>query len=204
MGVDTTWEFQMPRAANPFDYRTIADVLVTVEYTALNNLDFRQQVIKTLDSNVSAERSYSFRNQFPDQWYALHNVQQPAQPAQPLTICFSSLIDDFPPNLLEIKIQQLLLYVSRVAGEARELDILKLKFSPVDGTPAEGGATTIDGVISTRRGSGDPWLSMIGKAAIGDWEITLPENAQSLFTNDKIEDMLFVISYRGRVPDWPV
>jgi len=30
MGVDTTWEFQMPKAANQFDYRTIADVLFTI------------------------------------------------------------------------------------------------------------------------------------------------------------------------------
>jgi hypothetical protein len=39
MGVDTFWQFEMPRAANPFDFRTIADVLVTIEYTALNSFD---------------------------------------------------------------------------------------------------------------------------------------------------------------------
>ena len=33
LGVDTTWEFRMPRPANPFDYRAIADVLVTIVYT---------------------------------------------------------------------------------------------------------------------------------------------------------------------------
>ncbi|HKX57095.1 MAG TPA: hypothetical protein VJN01_13380, partial [Xanthomonadales bacterium] len=47
-GVDTLWHLEMPRAANPFDYRTIADVLFTIEYTALSNLDYRQQVIQQL------------------------------------------------------------------------------------------------------------------------------------------------------------
>ena len=39
MGVDTMWELQLPKAANPFDYRTIADVFFTVEYTALHSVD---------------------------------------------------------------------------------------------------------------------------------------------------------------------
>ncbi len=53
MGVDTSWEFQMPRAANPFDFDSISDVLVTIEYTALNNFDYRQQVIQKFNSRVS-------------------------------------------------------------------------------------------------------------------------------------------------------
>ena len=39
MGVDTSWELQMPKAANPFDYRTLADVLMTIEYTALHTFE---------------------------------------------------------------------------------------------------------------------------------------------------------------------
>src|SRR5262249_12409897 len=35
MGVDTSWEFRMPKPANLLDYDTIADVLITIEYTAL-------------------------------------------------------------------------------------------------------------------------------------------------------------------------
>jgi hypothetical protein len=46
-GVDTTWELRMPKAANQFDYSTIADVLVTIEYTALNSFDYREQVIQS-------------------------------------------------------------------------------------------------------------------------------------------------------------
>jgi hypothetical protein len=73
MGVDTTWELQMPKAPNPFDYRTIADVLITLEYTALQSLTYRQQVIQQLNDAISAERAYSMREQFADQWCDLHN-----------------------------------------------------------------------------------------------------------------------------------
>ena len=86
MGVDTSWELQLPKAANPFDYRTIADVVFTVEYTALHSFTYRQQVIQELDDTVSAERAFSVRDQFADQWYALHN---PKQATTPMAIRFT-------------------------------------------------------------------------------------------------------------------
>jgi hypothetical protein len=41
-GVGGTWELRMPKAANQFDYRSIANVLVSIEFTALDVLS--QQV----------------------------------------------------------------------------------------------------------------------------------------------------------------
>ena len=41
MGVDTVWRLDLPKAANAFDYRTIADVVLTLEYTALDDVDYR-------------------------------------------------------------------------------------------------------------------------------------------------------------------
>ena len=43
-GVDTTWALRLPRPANPIDYRAIADVLVTLDYTALHDADYGRQV----------------------------------------------------------------------------------------------------------------------------------------------------------------
>lgn len=57
MGVDTSWELSLPKAANPFDFDTIADVLMTLEYTALASSTYREQVIRRLDSSVSADRA---------------------------------------------------------------------------------------------------------------------------------------------------
>jgi hypothetical protein len=47
-GVDSSWELALPRAANPFDYRSIGDVLVTLEYTARADDDYRRQVVERL------------------------------------------------------------------------------------------------------------------------------------------------------------
>ena len=37
-----------------------------------------------------------------------------------------------------------------------------------------GGARTIDGVISTRRGNASNWMSMIGTPPAGEWKLELP------------------------------
>src|SRR5439155_26948571 len=110
IGVATRWEFRMPKAANLFDYRTIADVLFTIEYTALNNFTYGQQVIQSLNPNLSANRPFSFSNQFADSWYDLHN---PDQTAIPMTVQFSTIREDFPPNLDDLKIQHVALFFIR-------------------------------------------------------------------------------------------
>ena len=59
-GADTVWRFDLPKAVNPFDYSTIADVLLTLEYTALNSFDYRQQVIQTLDPPAQPRPAVQF------------------------------------------------------------------------------------------------------------------------------------------------
>jgi hypothetical protein len=108
-GVDTVWRIELPKAANPFDYSTIADVLLTLEYTGLNSFDYREQVIHTLDPELSVDRPLSFRLQFPDQWYDLHN---PDQSATSMTVRFKTARGDFLPNIDEPKTQHLVLYLA--------------------------------------------------------------------------------------------
>ncbi|HSH80569.1 MAG TPA: LamG-like jellyroll fold domain-containing protein, partial [Herpetosiphonaceae bacterium] len=173
MGVDTTWEFEMPRAANSFDFRTIADVLITIEYTALNSFDYRQQVIQTLNLQTGGELSYSFRDQFADQWYELNN---PDGSATPLTVQFTTTRADFPPNLEQLKVQQLMLYFARANGETAEIDVGHLHFVPsagANGAPVGGRAISINGVISTARGNAPGWSTIRGRVPFGTWELHL-------------------------------
>jgi hypothetical protein len=202
-GVDSPWELCLPKAANQFDYRTIADVLISIDYTALNSFDYRQQVIQTLDPNLRADRPFSFRTQFADQWYDLHN---PEQTKTPMTVRFTTVREDFPPNLDRLKIEQLLLYFVRTGGSSFEVPVTHLHFSETGSGGTVGGAgRSIDGVISTRRGNGSSWVAMIGKTPIGEWEFALPktEEMKNRFKDEEIEDILFVISYSGRTPEWP-
>ena len=203
-GADATWELRMPKAANQIDYRTIADVLVTIEYTALNSFDYRDQVIQSLKPTLSGDLALSFRHHLPDQWYDLHN---PDQTSTPMTVQFSIDRSDFPPNLEALKIQQVLIYFSRADGKSFEVVVNQLEFTPrVGGGPAGGGATSIEGVISTRRGNGAAWsAAFLTKEPFGDWKLVLPdtEEMRNRFRDDDIEDMLFVITYSGRTPEWP-
>jgi hypothetical protein len=45
---------------------------------------------------------------------------------------------------------------------------------------------------------------MQGKSPAGEWELALPniEEIRNRFKNEEIEDILFVITYSGRTPDW--
>src|SRR5262249_47519292 len=65
-GVDTTWELQLPKAANRFDYNSIADVLLTLQYTAYSDDIYRMQVIRTLDNTLLADRPFSLKQDFAD------------------------------------------------------------------------------------------------------------------------------------------
>jgi outer membrane lipoprotein SlyB len=206
LGVDTSWMLQLPKAANPFDFTSIADVLITVEYTALHSYDYRQQVIQRLDRTISADRVFSLRQQFPDQWYDLHN---PDQTTTPLHVRFSTQRGDFPPNLEQLAMAHVTLAILQKEGAHIEIPTLSLQFTPDDGNGLFGGAaTTIDGVVSTRRGNASTWLSLVqnGKAPLGQWTLALPDSAQlrDRFVNEEIEDILLVITYRGITPAWPV
>ncbi len=205
MGVDTMWQLEMPKAANPFDYRTIADVLFTIEYTALSGLDYRQQVIQQLDRSVSADRLYSFRTQFPDQWYDLHN---PDQAATRMVSIFSTTREDFPPNLENLAIQQVAVYFLLADGETAEGLQATLSFIPQGSSTAVSGQATAtpEGVISTRLGNASSLTSMIGRTPFGKWQLTFLDKPEvrNLFVNEAIEDILFVITTSGRAPAWPL
>jgi hypothetical protein len=203
MGVDTTWEFEMPKAGNLFDYSTIVDVLLTIDYTALHSFTHRQQVMRELDRSISAERPFSFRQELADQFYDLNN---PEQTDTPMVVRFTTQRADFLPNLVELRIQQIVLFFARAEGTSFEVPVTHVFFTEQGSAAAVGGgATSIDGVISTRRGNAGSWTAMIGKSPVGEWELALPNNEEvkNRFKNDEITDILFVITYSGRTPAWP-
>ena len=204
MGVDTNWELQLPKAANPFDYRSIADVLFTLEYTALHDFSYRRQVIQQLDDRVSAERAISVRDQYPDQWYALHN---PLPGHSPLTVEFTLTAPGFPPNVDELAIRQVLFAVARSQEATFEIGPVELTLTPPNGTAAVGGGvdSTVDGLISTRRGNANAWVPLIGRSPTGNWRLTLPntEQLRDRFNQEEIDDLLLILTYEGRTPAWP-
>jgi hypothetical protein len=209
LGVDTTWEFTMPKAANAFDYSTIADVQISIDYTALHSPDYGLQVVQQLDPATSADRAYSFKQQFPDAWYELNNA---SQYPTPFTVQFPSQASDFPPNVENLSIAQLLMYLIPADGASFQLQPT-LQFTPPGAsTPVGGTAGAPTGpdappvyVFSTRRGNASAWVPIVGQGVSGNWTLSLPNTTATanIFQNQQIQDILFVITYRGNTPAWP-
>jgi hypothetical protein len=203
LGIDTTWELHMPKPSNLFDYGTIADVLVTIDYTALSSPEYRQQVIADLDRTFSADRPFSFRQHFADGWYDLHN---PDRTATPMQVRYRTRRADFPPGIEELRIQHVVLYFVPATGRSFEAPPVQLRFGAEGGGAMVGGdATPVDRVVSTRRGNAGSWTSMIGSPPVGEWELTLPDlpEVRTRFQAGDIDDILFVITYAGLTPPWP-
>lgn len=221
IGVDTTWEFRLPKAANQLDYNTIADILITIEYTALHSYDYQQQVLQTVDRRFSADRAFSFRNEFADQWYDLHNPEL-LEESQQMAVRFRTEREDFPPNLEGLSIQHVVLYFASQDGQNVPIENVNLQYTPETPNPAGnlatvgGDAKPIDGKISTRANA---WNGISGQLLPGEWGISLrpadtdPQKTQKLEKikewfksekkGEKCEDILLVISYSGLTPEWP-
>jgi hypothetical protein len=199
IGVDTRWELRMPKPANPFNYDTITDVLFTVDYTALDSSDYRHQVIRSLPRQ-SWDRAFSLRGM--DCWYDLHNPDQ-VPPEDRMVARFRTQRGSFRPNLDELNIDHVVLYVVRAPGLTKEVPVKSIRLTSADGQTTVGGAaTTLDGVISTRRGT---WPELAHVSPVGEWELVLPDTEQVIrwFREELIEDILLVVTHSGREPDWP-
>jgi hypothetical protein len=215
IGVDTTWEFRLPKAANLFDFNTIADVLITIEYTALNDMNYSQKVLRQLDNRVSADRPFSFRRDVADAWWDLHN---PDQTPTPLQVSFETAREDFPANIDRISIQEVVLYFAFASGRSVAVDPVTIAFTPTveplgqapAPIPPTVGIVT-DNRISTRFGQ---WVALKGNLPVsGQWTLSFEpldgdpikrQRALQLFQDDKLVDLLLVITYSGRLPPWPV
>lgn len=210
MGVDAVWELRMEKASNPLlDYDSIADVVFTVEYTALDSFEHRQRITEELSDTFVANRAFSFRQEFADQWFDLNN---PDQTDDPLSVRFTTRREDFPVNVDGLRVKDLLMYFvgsdrEEASDGMRNLSV-DLTLSPEGDARSIGGeARPSSGRISTQGGTAGGWIQIPSArlSPIGEWTLTLrpdmPE-VRSLFSDDSITDVLFVITYAGRTPEW--
>jgi hypothetical protein len=127
-----------------------------------------------------------------------------------MTVSFKPLREDFPSNVGNLKIQQVLLYFVRNGRQSFEIPVNHFTYTEQGEAGEVGGsATTIDGIISTRRGNAGSWKAMIGRYPVGEWELALPntEEVRNWFGDDSsdegIGDILFMITYSGKTAEWP-
>jgi Tc toxin complex TcA C-terminal TcB-binding domain/Concanavalin A-like lectin/glucanases superfamily/ABC toxin N-terminal region len=195
-GVGMTWQLDMPQAGNPFDYTTVADVLITIDYTALSDDGYRQQVIRSLNApgSVTADRGFSLASDFPDQWYALAN---PASTTGPPSATVTLQASDFPAMLTSPQVSQLVIALVLAPGATDPGVLITLEHGG-NGGP---GGKSANGIISTRRGNASAWKA-INTTPIGDWTITLDAVAAQLLNDGILQDLQFIVGYTATGPAW--
>jgi hypothetical protein len=116
-GLDCRWTLRLPRAANPFDFATLGDVLMTIEYTALSDANLRSQVIAGLRPTTEVTLPLSLRGRYPDQWYQLHNRLDRTPPFQVYLDVSARLL---PPHLQSIQLSHVALLLAHDSGTLPE------------------------------------------------------------------------------------
>ncbi|WP_331753576.1 hypothetical protein OIA45_40765 (plasmid) [Streptomyces chartreusis] len=204
IGVATGWELRMPKAANPFDYhRHLADVLFTIEYTAFDSADYRQEVLRRLPGTRTLVRAFSLRREFVDAWYDLHHADPEASS---FGVSFTTQRGDFPSHLEQLAVAEAALVVGRRAAGQWEVEVADLVLRSESGVVRSGGpATTVGGVIGADRGNAPNWRGRLGgdHPPVGTWTLTFPAAMRERFEQASIDDLVLLVTFRGRVPQWP-
>jgi len=93
-----------------------------------------------------------------------------------MTVRFPTRREDFPPNITELKIEHITLYVARKPGTTDEITV-DLHFAPQEAPELR--RLGLDGqrIVSTRQGNADGWTDMIGQSPVGKW--TLARRAEN-------------------------
>lgn len=192
-GVDTTWELRLPKPANPFDFSTIVDVLLTVDYTALYDAGLRDQLTARLnaDRDRGADCVFSLVRDFPDQWYDLNNPADPAH--RDVTLSLRDV--DFPITIEELGTGSVGL---QLVGTGLPDTVVTLHHNGIGGD-----ATATGGIASTRRGNAAPWIPLRGTVPVGDWQLGFGAGAGPLFDSGQLEDVLLIVGWTGKAPAWP-
>ncbi|QBR84155.1 hypothetical protein E3983_07155 [Legionella israelensis] len=210
LGVETQWTFELPRASNPFNFDTIVDVLFTIEYTALHDALYAEQVRQELGDSISHDLILDLHHQYPDPWYHFKNPT-PAETSNSLR----SIKVTIPPQLLPANIKKgpndvSTRHLSVIAvGDFKDLTVaeeaeLQKAFTVSKGTqvyttdpnvssgqqafPTYQIDTNKNYVVFSTRNAGEP-NGMIANAfnPTGDWEVTV--NAIQ-FQNDTLMNRL--------------
>ena len=135
-GAASTWKLELPASFRPFDYQTISDVVLTINYTALADGALRQKVekqsaqaegaiAKYLSEN-SLGRLFSLRQEFPMAYKGL--VASPPG----TSVSFEILDWHFPAFM-------------SAGGRKIQVTLAKLALKTVAGVDASGVNLTVDG-----------------------------------------------------------
>jgi hypothetical protein len=96
-GADSRWRIELPKDCNAFDFETISDVVLNINYTARDGgrplQDAAGKSLKAALSGADLPRMFSLKHEFPTEWYGfLH----PAGSAENQTMTLGLTVERFP------------------------------------------------------------------------------------------------------------
>jgi hypothetical protein len=193
-GVDTQWELALPLPANAWDLDSLADVLFTLDYTALADDGYRAQVMDRLDSarTRDVEVVFSLVRDFPDQWYSLNNPE-PGSAHRSTSLHITA--DSFPNRLNSLTVSAV--GVRIFTSDDDQPSRIGLRRGDVGGD-----AVTARGLASTRSGNAPRWNPLRGSDPVGSWELSFPLAEEDPFQRGKVNDVLLVLGCTGEAPRW--
>ncbi|NHZ79374.1 hypothetical protein F2P44_08805 [Massilia sp. CCM 8695] len=205
-GVDTTWYFELPPAANPFAFDTLAEVVLTVDYSALMSYELRDRVIKKLPRRWSGDLTYSVRRDLPDVWYQLSNPSR----AGVYEIDLHMDARSFPAGLSDLQIDEVALSMHLKDGSYPAAFVAPALTPSGGAAPTTGAAAALIHGLASSTQSGTPsWSVLRGAAGTGAlWKFTLTTDQFSSFSLSEsfqeanVDDIILVFTASGLRPAW--
>ncbi|WP_343634744.1 neuraminidase-like domain-containing protein [Fluviicola sp.] len=204
MGIESRWEFKMPKFSNRMDFSNIADVVIEVEYTALDSFQYRFQVLQDIDNTLGFSRGFSFKNDFPDQWYELAQAQEGNTS---FYVDFELKPEMFPAGVDNIRLDgsNVLLHFARKDGFTDEISIADFSLitagnnaQPMDGVTVNGifSANALSNVLNTQSPA-TPFVKL--RLAFANTPIN-----RELFSQEHVTDILVLVSCKADLPIYPL
>ncbi len=127
LGVQTQWTLELLPGNNRFDFDTIADVFLTLEYTAEYSRAYEQLMRDARrGSPVHEDTAMPLRMMFPDQWYHLKNHRPDAAGAfQPFSMDFTTTVGAFSPNSTSVNVIHLTVLLSGDFSQPQDQQVLE-------------------------------------------------------------------------------
>ncbi len=104
--IDSRWRIEMLKDNNAFDFKTISDVIIKLNYTAREGgeaLRQRAQGARSISPQENIVRMFSAKHEFPNEWYRFLNPTDSAATSQSLQLGLT--MERFPFSLRGMNIQ---------------------------------------------------------------------------------------------------
>lgn len=207
LGVATEFLFELPKAANAFDFSSIFDVHISIDYSAQHSQTKRTLTVHRLPGRISETRAFSVRSEFPDEWYELNN-----EPVENAPIELELTPNDFRSGMESVTVThaRLLFLLDDLTTQPMDVELVFVAadsnaesddpLNPHLAVIPQGSA-----IASTRRSPNWMNSAAISAAPFGTWTFSFPGSShplQSMLNENKLGDVVLEIDYSAELAEW--